>query len=96
MLVLAAGTDALDAVDMARIFRDLGSTRMAVTRLDLTHRLGSVLAAAEGARLGFAEAGIAPDIADGLIPFTPATLARLLLAKTILPHQQPIKRRGTS
>jgi flagellar biosynthesis protein FlhF len=96
LLVLAAGGDALDAVDMARIFRDLGSARLTVTRLDLTHRLGSVLAAAEGARLAFADAGIAPDIADGLIPFNPLALARLLLAKTALPHQQPTKRRGTS
>ncbi|HUK08706.1 MAG TPA: AAA family ATPase [Stellaceae bacterium] len=95
MLVLAAGGDALDAVDMARIFRDLGSARMTATRLDLTHRLGSVLAAAEGARLAFAEAGVSADIADGLIPFAPLALARLLLAKTALPHQQPAKRRGT-
>src|SRR5579864_893675 len=96
MLVLAAGGDALDAIDMARIFRDLGSTRMIVTRLDLTHRFGSVLAAADGADLGFAEAGVSANIVDGLVPFNPMTLARLLLAKTTLPHQQPAKRRGTS
>jgi flagellar biosynthesis protein FlhF len=69
---------------------------MTATRLDLTKRVGSVLAAADGARLAFAEAGVAPDIADGLIPFTPLALARLLLAKTALPHQQPAKKRGTS
>jgi len=96
MLVMSTGGDALDALDTSRIFRDLGCSRMLVTRLDLTHRLGSILAAAEGARLAFAEAGIAPDIADGLVPMTSTLLARLLLARTALPDQQPIKRRGTS
>lgn len=96
LLVLAAGSDALDALDMARIFRDLGSTRMTVTRLDLTQRLGSVLAAADGARLAFAEAGISANIADGLVPMSASTLARLLLTKTTFSHQQPAKRRGTS
>lgn len=96
VLVLPAGGDALDAIDIARIFRDLGSSRMAVTRLDLTHRLGSVLAAADAARLGFAEAGVAPEIADGMIPFNPVVLARRLIAQTTLSAKQPLKQRGAS
>jgi flagellar biosynthesis protein FlhF len=96
ILVMPAGGDALDAIDMARIFRDLGCSRMAVTRLDLTHRLGSVLAAAEAARLGYAEAGIAPEIANGMIPFNPVVLARRLIAQTTLSPQQPIQKRGAS
>jgi hypothetical protein len=40
-----------------------------------------MLAMIEAADLSFAEAGIAADIADGLLPFTPALLARLLLPK---------------
>ncbi len=96
ILVMPAGGDALDAIDMARIFRDLGCSRMAVTRLDLTHRLGSVLAAADAARLGFAEAGVAAEIADGMIPFNPVVLARRLIAQTTLSPQQPQQKRGAS
>jgi flagellar biosynthesis protein FlhF len=96
VLVMPAGGDALDAIDQARIFRDLGCSRMAVTRLDLTHRLGSVLAAADAARLGFAEAGVAPEIADGMIPFNPVVLARRLIAQTTLSPQQTIQKRGAS
>ena len=96
ILVLPAGGDALDTIDLARIFRDLGCSRMAVTRLDLTHRLGSVLAAADAARLGFAEAGVAPEIADGMIPFNPVVLARRLIAQTTLSAKQPLQKRGAS
>ena len=96
MLVTAAGGDAVDCVEIARIFRDLGCSRMSVTRLDLTHRLGSVLAAAAGAKLAFSEAGIAPEIADGLSPFTPMVLARRLLAQAELADHPPLKKRGAS
>jgi flagellar biosynthesis protein FlhF len=81
MLVFAAGADAADGIERAEIFADLGCSRAIVTQLDATRRLGSVLAMVEAAKLSFAEAGIAADIADGLLPFTPALLARLLLPK---------------
>lgn len=80
LLVLPAGGDAVDTMEMARIFRDAGCTRLAVTRLDIARRLGSVIAAADALRLGFAEAGTASAIADGLSPFNPVLLARLLLS----------------
>jgi flagellar biosynthesis protein FlhF len=81
LLVFAAGADAADGIERAKIFADLGCSRAIVTQLDATRRLGSVLAMVEAAELSFAEAGIAADIADGLLPFTPALLARLLLPK---------------
>lgn len=96
LLVTAAGGDAVDCVEIARIFRDLGCSRMAVTRLDLTHRLGSVLAGAAGAKLAFCEAGVAPEIADGLSPFNPMVLARRLLAQAELADHPPLKKRGAS
>ena len=96
MLVLAAGGDAVDTVEIARIFRDLGCSRMTATRLDLTSRLGSVLAAAEAAKLAFAEAGVAPEIADGLLPLDPLLLARRLLAQAPLERQIPPKKRVTT
>ncbi len=81
LLVFAAGADAADGSERAQIFADLGCTRAVVTQLDATRRLGSVLAMIEAAKLGFAEAGIAADIADGMLPFTSVLLARLLLPK---------------
>ncbi len=81
VLVYAAGGDTADTTAMAQSFAELGCTRIAVTRLDTVRRLGSVIAVAHALSLGLAEAGIAPDIADGLIPFTPKLLARLLLPK---------------
>lgn len=86
VLVLPAGGDAVDTVEMARIFRDLGASRMVVTRVDMVQRLGSIVACAEALRLGFAEAGTSPDIAKGLTAFNPVVLARLILPK---PLQQP-------
>jgi flagellar biosynthesis protein FlhF len=96
VLVLPAGGDAHDTVEMARIFRDLGATRLVVTRLDMVQRLGSVIAAADGLRLGFAEAGISPDIAKGLAAFNPVVLARLLLPKPAQPQRQANAKRGSS
>jgi flagellar biosynthesis protein FlhF len=95
VLVLPAGGDAYDTVEMARIFRDLGAKRLVVTRLDMVQRLGSVVAAADGLRLGFAEAGISPDIAKGLAAFNPVVLARLLLPKPAQPQRQANTMRGS-
>ncbi len=81
VLVFAAGGDTHETVAMAEIFRDLGCSRIAVTRLDTVRRLGSLLSVASTLDLCFAELGVAPDIADGLLPFTPKLLARLLLPK---------------
>jgi len=81
VLVFAAGGDANETVAMAEIFRDLGCNRLVVTRLDTVRRFGSLLSVANTLDLCFAELGVAPDIADGLLPFTPKLLARLLLPK---------------
>ncbi|HVA11756.1 MAG TPA: GTP-binding protein [Stellaceae bacterium] len=81
LLVFAAGIDAADGSESAQIFADLGCARAIVTQLDATRRLGSMLTIADTSRLALAEAGIGADIADGLTPFTPALLARLLLPK---------------
>jgi flagellar biosynthesis protein FlhF len=79
VLVLPAGGDAFDTMEMVRSFRDLGCRRIALTRLDIARRLGSVIAAVDALRLDFAEAGVSSAIADGLSAFNPVLLARLLL-----------------
>jgi flagellar biosynthesis protein FlhF len=88
VLVLPAGGDAVDTLELARIFRDLGASRMIVTRLDMVQRLGGIVACADTLRLGFAEAGVSADIAKGLTAFNPVVLARLLLPKPAQPQRQ--------
>lgn len=95
VLVLPAGGDAVDTLELARIFRDLGAGRMIVTRLDMVQRLGSVIACADALRVGFAEAGVSADIAQGLTAFNPVVLARLVLPKTPQPQRQANAMRGS-
>lgn len=77
-LVLPGGIDPAEAADIAAAHRCLGAELLVATRLDVAHRIGSVLAAAE-AGLAMAEAGIGPGAADGMVPLTPDLLARCLL-----------------
>lgn len=79
VLVLPAGGDAYEAADIATAFRILGARRVLVTRLDMTRRLGSVLACAYESRLSFSDASLTPKVAEGLTPLTPAALARLIM-----------------
>jgi flagellar biosynthesis protein FlhF len=95
LLVLPAGGDALDTLEMARIFRDLGATRVIVTRLDMTQRLGSVMSAADGLRLALSEASATADVANGLTPFNAVVLARLLLPKPPERQQRANARKGS-
>ena len=79
VLVLPAGGDIFDSREIAHAFAALGAKRLLTTRLDMVHRLGSQLAAADAARLSFCDASLAADIAKGLIPLNPVALARLLM-----------------
>lgn len=83
VLVLAAGGDAVEAAEIAAAFTDIGARRLIVTRIDLTRRLGSVLAAADAGHLAFADVSITPDVADGLSPINPVSLARLLMPDAV-------------
>ncbi|MBV8651525.1 MAG: AAA family ATPase [Alphaproteobacteria bacterium] len=85
VFVLPAGGDLYDTVEITQAFRALGSTRLLVTRLDMVHRLGSVLAAAADSHLSFSDAGISPDVAQGLTPLNPVALARLLMPEAAQP-----------
>jgi flagellar biosynthesis protein FlhF len=79
VLVLAAGGDVYDTVEMARSFAAIGCRRLVPTRVDMAHRLGALLSAADAAQLAFAEIGISASVADGLKKMSPVALARLLL-----------------
>jgi flagellar biosynthesis protein FlhF len=86
VLVLPGGMDAEEAAEIARAFAGLGGGRLIATRLDGTRRLGSVLAAAHAGTLGLAAAGIAPRIADGLVPLDADMLARCLVSDRRTPE----------
>ena len=79
MLVLPAGGDLFDSIEIAHAFASLGATRLLTTRLDMVHRLGSQLAAADAAQLSFCDASLSADIAKGLTPLNAVALARLLM-----------------
>lgn len=87
VLVMPAGLDLGDAVEVATAFQVLGVRRMITTRLDAARRLGGILAAAElGLELAWATTG--PEIGRPLVPWTPSGLARLLLARA---PRQPVE-----
>ncbi len=77
-LVLPAGLDPAEAVDVADAFAEAGATLLIATRLDTTRRLGGIVAAASN--LVLTEAGVGPGAADGLVAMTPALLAGRLNA----------------
>ncbi len=84
VLVMAAGSDALEAAEIARAFAAIGAVRMIAARLDTARRHGGILAATS-AGLALAELGASPTIGDGLLPASAASLARTLLAHIAVP-----------
>ena len=79
ILVLAAGGDASEAADIGESFSACGATRVLATRLDMTRRLGSILAAADAGQLMFSEVSINPHVATGLCAINPVSMARMIL-----------------
>jgi flagellar biosynthesis protein FlhF len=77
-LVLPAGLDPAEAAELAVAHVDCGAASLVATRLDLTRRLGGVVAAAVTSDLPLTEAGTGCGAADGLTPFTPPLLATWL------------------
>lgn len=85
-LVLAAGGDAAESAELAEAFAALGPGRLIVTRLDVSRRLGALLAAADAAQLTLGEAGASPFVGHGLTTIDPSALARLLMSDPTIPH----------
>jgi flagellar biosynthesis protein FlhF len=79
ILVLAAGIDPLEAIDMAHAFRAVGVRRLMPARIDVARRLGSLLAAAHAADFAFTDASVSAKVAEGMTPLSPTALARLLM-----------------
>lgn len=79
VLVMAAGGDPIEAAEIAEAFAEVGTTRLLATRLDMTRRLGGILAAADAGQFMISEVSITPHVANGLCPITPVSMARLLV-----------------
>lgn len=84
VIVLAAGGDPLETAEIANGFAGLGAKRLLVTRLDVTRRLGGILAAADAAHLSFGEASATAQVANGLATFNPVALARLIVPQDLV------------
>ncbi len=85
VLVLPAGGDAMESADTAAAFADIGAERMIITRLDMTRRLGGILAAGLG-RVAIANVSINPRVAEGLDKINPVALARLIVPEDETEH----------
>lgn len=79
ILVMAAGTDALESADMAASCARLGVKSLLITRLDMTARLGGILASAYAATLPLCAFTDSPQIAHPPVSVGPVGLARLIL-----------------
>lgn len=83
VVTLPGGMDMEECTEIARAFAVLGAKWLVPTRIDMTRRLGGILAAADAAGLAFAGMGHKPDIADGFAPMDAATLAGLFLPQQV-------------
>ena len=80
VLVMSAGTNTFEAIEVAEVFTELGASKLLPTRLDLTRRLGSLLSVAACCELDFCAGSVSSNIAGGLAEITPGGLAKLILA----------------
>jgi len=78
-LVLPAGLDAAEAVDLAHEFKNLGASRLLITRLDSVRRIGSLLRLAFDSRLPLANYSASNKVTEAPQPLNPVVLARLIL-----------------
>lgn len=80
VLVMAAGLDSQEAIDMAETFLQLPIHRMIATRTDSTRRLGGIVSTAAAHKLALYLNSNSASVTEGLTPFSAAMLAGLLIA----------------
>jgi len=93
VLVIGAGGDVTESAEQAQLFAEIGCQRMIPAKIDAARRYGGLLAAAEGGKLAFAECGISPEIAKGLMFFGADALARLLMPQEMAQAMAPSTKR---
>jgi len=96
VLVLPAGLDAMEAIDIASVFKELGARRVFATRLDATRRFGSLLMTLHRSRLAFSDCSHSPKVAEGISPLKPVTLARMMMPAQSNPPVRKLARTASA
>jgi flagellar biosynthesis protein FlhF len=78
-LVMPAGMDAQEAIDVTEAFMALPISQLIITRTDCTRRFGGLLAAAAAYKLPFSLASGSASVADPIAALTAKTLVQHLL-----------------
>lgn len=78
VLVMPAGGDVEEAVEMAKAFRHIGAERMIITKADSARRFGSIITVARIMKLHFANFSGTPSVAKTLDGISAEALAELL------------------
>ena len=82
VLVLPAGGDADEAIEIATACTAIGARQLVCTRIDAARRFGGLLAAADAGALAFSEISVSPYVSDGLIRLDSLALSKLLMHAT--------------
>ena len=80
VLVLPAGSDPQEALDMAEIYQKLGIKRLILTKLDCARRLGGVMTACLTGPFQLLALSRSSDVTAGLIQPTPESFAEILIS----------------
>ena len=87
VLVIPAGLDSEESIDIAQSFNHPSIKRILATRMDATRRYGNIIAAASSCGLAFSHFSDSPQVANSCIQLNEAMLASFLLKHT-KPHAQ--------
>jgi flagellar biosynthesis protein FlhF len=79
VLVLQAGGDVEEAIDIANAYKFADARRMLITKADTARRLGGIFAAVDNNGLCFSNFSGTPNVGKGLEKVSAKALARLLL-----------------
>lgn len=86
VLVLPAGGDSLESIDIVEAFSDIPARRLLITRADTARRFGGVLAAAAARKLSFCNVGSSSSIIDSVQALDGALLTQMLLRYQLQPQ----------
>jgi len=79
IMVLPAGGDSSETIDIVEAFADISIKRLLITRADTARRFGSVISAAAAHKLAFCDISTSSSIVNSLEPMNGGVLAQLLL-----------------
>ena len=79
IMVLPAGGDSSETIDIVEAFSDFSIKRLLITRADTTRRFGSILSAAAAHKLAFCNISTSSSIVNSLEPMDGNVLAQMLL-----------------